>query len=360
MKNPYLIFISKKVSSIIMMGCFLLSLNLFSQTPPEGINYQAIARDSSGNTINNIINLSVKFIIWDSIIAGNSVYAETHSPVSTNRFGLFTLVIGSGAPVSNLFSSIAWHNGNKYLEVLIDTVGSINPVSMGRAQMMSVPYALYAKSAGGVIGVTGSTGSTGVTGATGATGVTGATGATGVTGADGADGALTAWSLFGNQAIGSVNFIGTTDSADFVIKTNSVERLRVKTDGKVGIGTAAPASKLDVSGTINISGSTSELNRSQTAGANLAPIAYGNISSLGIINAGTGNFTVSMQSAGIYIINITGEFYNELSYITLVTPVDFHAKPSAGDDGLGNLEIKLYPPSGFFVAGGFQFITYKP
>ena len=358
MKNPYLIFISKKVSSIIMMGCFLSSLNLFSQNPPEGINYQAIARDSSGNTINNIINLSVTFIILDSIIAGDTVFLEMHSPVSTNRYGLFNLVIGKINPSS--FSAITWHNGNKYLEVLIDTVGSINPVSMGRAQMMSVPYALYAKSAGGVIGVTGSTGSTGVTGATGATGVTGATGATGVTGADGADGALTAWSLFGNQAIGSVNFIGTTDSADFVIKTNSVERLRVKTDGKVGIGTAAPASKLDVSGTINISGSGSELNRSQTAGANLAPIAYGNISNSGIINAGTGNFSVSMISAGIYTINITGEFYNETSYITLVTPVDFHAKPSAGDDGSGNLEIKLYPPSGFFVAGGFQFITYKP
>jgi hypothetical protein len=53
---------------------------------------------------------------------------------------------------------------------------------------------------------------------------------------------------YGTTTIGtSENWIGTTDAVDFVVGTNQIERLRVKqSTGKVGIGTAAPAMRLDV------------------------------------------------------------------------------------------------------------------
>lgn len=65
------------------------------------------------------------------------------------------------------------------------------------------------------------------------------------------------WSLSGNSNSNpTVDFIGTLDAKDFVIKTNNTEALRVDTTGNMGIGTILPKAKLDVNGTIKI-GSTS-------------------------------------------------------------------------------------------------------
>jgi hypothetical protein len=60
------------------------------------------------------------------------------------------------------------------------------------------------------------------------------------------------WKLNGNAGTNpTTNFIGTTDNQDLVIKTNNTEKIRIKTDGNVGIGTNTPqnSSKLDVSST---------------------------------------------------------------------------------------------------------------
>ncbi|MDP1747587.1 MAG: hypothetical protein Q8L90_18575, partial [Bacteroidota bacterium] len=148
--------------STIPFALFLINFVGFAQAPPEGINYQAVARDTTGRSISNNNNLKVKFTIWDAITGGTVVFTETHNPVSTNRYGLFTLVIGKLNPA--VLSSISWATGNVFLEVEIDTLGGNNYISMGRTQMVSVPYALYAKTAGGgLIGATGFTGSTGFT-----------------------------------------------------------------------------------------------------------------------------------------------------------------------------------------------------
>lgn len=46
----------------------------------------------------------------------------------------------------------------------------------------------------------------------------------------------TAWQLTGNSGTNpTTNFIGTTDAQDFVLKSNNVERMRLKTNGKVQI-----------------------------------------------------------------------------------------------------------------------------
>ncbi|HEX5153051.1 MAG TPA: tail fiber domain-containing protein [Parafilimonas sp.] len=59
-----------------------------------------------------------------------------------------------------------------------------------------------------------------------------------------------AWKLKGNAKIDpKVNFLGTTDKQPVIFKTGGVERMRVLSNGKVGIGTKAPVSKLQVIGT---------------------------------------------------------------------------------------------------------------
>ncbi len=55
------------------------------------------------------------------------------------------------------------------------------------------------------------------------------------------------WRILGNAGTNAaVNFIGTTDAIDFVVRTSNLERLRVTAAGNVGIGTSTPAYRLDL------------------------------------------------------------------------------------------------------------------
>ena len=205
---------------------------VFSQSP-DLINYQAVARDLSGNPLVST-PVNVTYDIHQSSSSGPVVYSETHS-LTTNQFGLFTAEIGGGTPVSGTFAGINWSTGLYYLQVTIN--GDVMPAT----QLLSVPYALHANTAtsgtpganghnsltnvtaespgtncpnGGQLievgvdddddgilqplevdltyylcnGDTGAVGPTGPTGATGAQGIAGPTGPTGLTGAVGPTG----------------------------------------------------------------------------------------------------------------------------------------------------------------------------
>lgn len=78
---------------------------------------------------------------------------------------------------------------------------------------------------------------------------------------------------YGTSTIGaSENFLGTTDANDVVFATNNIERMRVKlTTGRVGIGTAAPGSLLDITGS-----SASRMLTVTNSGAGDAIRAYNN------------------------------------------------------------------------------------
>jgi hypothetical protein len=176
----------------------------FAQTaPPQGFNYQAIARNLSGVEMVSHTFAGVKAEILDA--SSTVVYAETFSGVTTNAFGLFTLVIGQGTPVTGTFSSIAWSSGVHSMRISVDDGSGY--VVMGTPQLWSVPYALYATNS--PAGPTGATGITGVTGPTGA-GATGATGATGSTG-PGGTGPMGPTGLQG--LVGNTGATGATGSA---------------------------------------------------------------------------------------------------------------------------------------------------
>lgn len=69
------------------------------------------------------------------------------------------------------------------------------------------------------------------------------------------------WTLFGNaNTIAGTNFLGTVDNVNLVFKTNSIEQMRVMTNGDIGIGTTAPEAKLDVKGNLMVRTYSASLN----------------------------------------------------------------------------------------------------
>jgi hypothetical protein len=146
-----------KIASILI---FVLILSGVCFAQPEKLNYQAVARNTSGNIVSNQ-NISVRFSIRRGSASGPIQYQETHS-VTTNQFGLFTAAIGGGTVISGNFSNIGWGDDDMFLEVEMDASGGSNYTSMGTSQLLSVPYALLAKKVQGGLRGNGTAGYLGV------------------------------------------------------------------------------------------------------------------------------------------------------------------------------------------------------
>src|ERR1044072_9404293 len=118
----------------------LLLITVVHAQAPQQIKYQGVARDAAGAVIANG-TITVQFDIHSGSATGTIVYTETHTRLTTNQFGLFSISIGSVTPFpSNLFGA-----GAEFLEVSVDFGTGLT--SMGISQMLSVPYAIFADSA---------------------------------------------------------------------------------------------------------------------------------------------------------------------------------------------------------------------
>ena len=96
------------------------------------------------------------------------------------------------------------------------------------------------------------------------------------------------FSITGNSGTNpATNFIGTTDAQDLVFRTNNTEKVRIMSDGRIGIGTAAPDanSKLDVVGNAKISGSVTAGSLNVSGGG--TPAVFDSVKVTGL--SGTGN-----------------------------------------------------------------------
>ena len=246
-----------KTSLLFIAFIFLVGLSSTYAQAPEGINYQAVIRTSSGALVTNTL-VAVRVQIKQNSATGTIVYSERQSIVTTN-FGMVNFVIGQGTVLSGTFSSINWSTGNYWVSLAVDFANGTNYVDYGSQRLMSAPYALYAKTAGvqlnqwrygttvpasalgamgdfylntttgdvyyksnattwiltgnikgpqgiaGAIGATGPAGAAGATGPAGPKGDTGATGPAGIKGDTGATGATGAKGDAGSG--GAVQFV---------------------------------------------------------------------------------------------------------------------------------------------------------
>jgi hypothetical protein len=140
----------KKITLLFTLCFLLFTLVINAQTPPNTFNYSAVARNAAGQPIATS-TIGIQITILKTSPTGASQYSENHF-VNTDAFGLFNLVIGAGAVQSGSMATIDWSNDNYYLKVGMDAAGGTNFLTMGTTQLLSVPYALHAKTAESIVG----------------------------------------------------------------------------------------------------------------------------------------------------------------------------------------------------------------
>ena len=123
---------------ILLLANILILLSFtFAQAPPF-INYQAVIRNNQGEILSDQ-QIDLKVSVIQGEVTGDLVFTETHS-ITTSPSGIVSIAIGSVNTED--FQSINWSTSPYFLSV------EVNETILGTTQILSVPYAFYANSAG--------------------------------------------------------------------------------------------------------------------------------------------------------------------------------------------------------------------
>ena len=126
-----------------VLAIVLLTTTMWAQNPPQKMSFQAVIRDGSGSLVqSHVVGIQIQILQFSEF--GAAVYVETHAS-STNANGLVTLEIGNGSVILGTFANINWTNGPYFLKTETDPAGGTNYTITGTSQLLSVPYAFYAK-----------------------------------------------------------------------------------------------------------------------------------------------------------------------------------------------------------------------
>ncbi len=137
----------KRIYTILV--AVLITASVFAQTP-EKMSYQAVVRDASSQLVTST-SVGMQISILQTSATGTAVYVERQFP-TTNVNGLVTIEIGAGTVVSGDFATIDWANDVYFIKTETDPAGGANYTITGTSQLMSVPYALHAKTAESITG----------------------------------------------------------------------------------------------------------------------------------------------------------------------------------------------------------------
>ena len=297
--------------SLLVLIFVLETVTSFGQGFSEGFNYQAILRSSAGLVLNQE-PVTVRVGIIATSLSGTLVYEEDHlDTTSSNGLAQLIIGQGTptGSSVLADFSMIAWSSGDYFVNIKIDVgnVGVFTDVST--SQFFSVPYAIHSRTSSQEYSLSTLTdvdtsnieiGQTLVWNGVGwissnidtvnfaqhagtaiysdtsnysvfsdssmmanstafsffsdsasyAISVENAINSNSAVYADTAQYALNclnSWDLNGNTLVGS-EFIGSINAADVIFKTDSTERMRITSDGKIGVNSASPIADFEING----------------------------------------------------------------------------------------------------------------
>ena len=127
-----------------ILAFLLITASTFAQAP-EKMSYQAVLRDATNTLLTNQ-SVGMQISILQTTITGASVYTETQT-ITTNLNGLVSLEIGTGSTSDN-FATIDWSAGPYFIKIETDPTGGSSYTITGTSQIMSVPFAMYAKTSG--------------------------------------------------------------------------------------------------------------------------------------------------------------------------------------------------------------------
>jgi hypothetical protein len=240
---------------------FLLFISFIGYSQTNGITYQAVILNPSGDQLPGVNNtnapLANKYICLKfSIIDQNSQfeYIETVQ-TTTDEFGMVNLIIGTGDQIggyASSFSTILWNANPKSLKVDLSTTGVCSYYTEISIQpFTAVPFALFAATAGtpgtpgpagpqGIQGVAGPTGATGPAGAVGPQGLQGLQGIQGVAGPTGATGAIGPVGPQGAQGTAGTNGTNGTNGVDGAVGATGLQGIQgvagpIGADGPQGL-----------------------------------------------------------------------------------------------------------------------------
>jgi len=121
----------------------LLTSTVWAQNPQK-MSYQAVISDAAGHLVTTQVGMQISILQGSDV--GTVVYSETQTP-TPNANGLVTIEIGNGNPVT--FATIDWSAGPYFIKTETDPAGGTDYSLTGTSQLLSVPFALYTKTAGG-------------------------------------------------------------------------------------------------------------------------------------------------------------------------------------------------------------------
>lgn len=126
------------------IASLVLSMAIISaqEAPPRAFSYKAAIKKAYGNPVCRKA-IALKISILRGSEDGVAVYTEYFKPV-TNDYGQIDLIIGSTADLS----VVDWQADKYFLRTEVDDKGGSNYEFLSCVQLLSVPYSLYAGSAG--------------------------------------------------------------------------------------------------------------------------------------------------------------------------------------------------------------------
>jgi len=348
--------------------------------PPEKMSYQAVIRDA-GNTLITNHAVGMRISILQGSATGTVVYSETQTP-TTNANGLVSIEIGGDAAtiVTGNFSVISWANGLYFIKTETDPTGGTNYTITGTSQILSMPFALHAKTAetadyenltnkpsfatvatsGNYSDLTGlPTLFDGIwTSLTNKPTTIAGYGITNAMSTSHAANAIT------NTNIGNLNTAyGWGNHANAGYLTSETDTMLWKKNGSdiyfnsgnVGIGTTTPDAKLDVNGNLNANGGVNI-----NGNVNIVP-------GFGLILNNTGvSGTLSQGVPGLYIraSGSTTDLNMDLATNSGVSPAGRLFLSATGNIGIGtttpNTKLQISGGDGYFETIGKGVILRSP
>lgn len=194
---------------LVLSMAYCIITGVTAQTPAaQGFNYQAVARDASGQVLARQ-NIALRVSLSSDEKNPNRYYSEIHD-TQTDAQGLFQLTIGRGKEVQGNFAEVPFSKEPIWLNIELDPLGGRAFNLVNRSELMSVPYALHAATANQLV-----------------------------------ENAVELelpteknqsiyWTTSGNSNTRpATHFLGTRDSQDLVFKTDNTTRMIITADGRI-------------------------------------------------------------------------------------------------------------------------------